>query len=61
MIFNFTQVTPLIIKLSRRALACLFISRHKVRKGVTADQHYQGNPAGGMFGQLVSKEVTRRP
>jgi hypothetical protein len=60
MTFNFNKATDLINELSRSALAWLFTKQNKSRKVVTAGQQYQGNPAGGMFGQLVSRDTTHR-
>jgi hypothetical protein len=60
MIFNFAKTTALINELNRSALAWLFTKQNKSRKVVTVGQHYQGNPAGAMFGQLVSRDTTHR-
>lgn len=61
MIFNFTKVTVIINVLSRPAFGWLFTKQNEFRKVVNVDQHYQRNPAGGMFGQLVSTDTTHRP
>ncbi len=57
MVFNFNKATALINELSRTALGWLLTRKNKSRKVV----HSRENPAGGMFGQLVSRDDTHRP
>jgi hypothetical protein len=61
MTFNFNYVTTPINQLSRAALGWLFTRQNKSHKAVTINRPYQANPAGGMFGQLVSRNETHRP
>lgn len=60
MTFNFNKATTLINELSRTALGWLITMKNKSNTVVPVDQHYQENPAGGMFGQLVSRDETHR-
>ncbi len=60
MILNLNEVTTLIAKLKRKALGWLIAMQNKSRKEVTVNRRYQENPAGGMFGLLVSSDDTRR-
>jgi hypothetical protein len=60
MTFNFNKAATLINELSRTALGRFFIKQNKSRKVVAVNQHYQENPAGGMFGQLVTRDATHR-
>jgi len=54
---TFNKSTAIIKKLSRSVFDRLFTEKNTSRKAVAADQ---GNPAGGMFGQLVSRDTTHR-
>jgi len=56
MIFDFNKATSSINELSRTALVWLFTKQNKSGK-----VRYQGNPSGGMYGQLVSRDTTHRP
>jgi hypothetical protein len=60
MTFNFNKAIALINELSRTALARLITMQNKYHKVVTINRHYQEHPAGGMFGQLVSRDETHR-
>ena len=60
MTFNFNKAANLINELSRTALGWFLIKQNKSRKVVAVDQHCQENPAGGMFGQLVTREEAHR-
>ena len=55
MLFN--KATAIIKKLSRSALVWLFARQNKFRQAVAVTPR---NPAGGMFGQLVSRDTTHR-
>lgn len=54
---TFNKATAIIKKLSHSAFGWFFTVKNTSRKAVAVDQ---GNPAGGMFGQLVSKDTTHR-
>ena len=56
MIFNLVKASTIIKKSSRLLLGWLFKPRQTVKDG----QHSQGNPAGGMFGQLVSGDAKHK-
>jgi len=60
MILNFDEVTTIITELKRMVFCWLITMQNKSRKEVTVNRHYQENPAGGMFGLLVSSDDTRR-
>ena len=57
MAFNLAKVGAIINKLGSSPLGWFFTRQNKSRKEV----HYRGNPSGGMFGQLVSRDETLRP
>lgn len=60
MTFNFNKAITLINKLSRTVLGWFLSGKNKSPRVVAVDQHCQENPAGGMFGQLVSIAETHR-
>jgi len=55
MIFN--KIAAFVKKLGRLALACIFAVKNTFHRALSVDQ---GNPAGGMFGELVSRDTTHR-
>ena len=58
MTFNSNKAAAVINKLSRTVFGWRFSRQNKSYSVVAVDQHYQENPAGGMYGQLVSRDRT---
>jgi hypothetical protein len=58
--FNFTKVTAIVNELGRPTFGWLFTKQNKSRKVVAVDQQHQGNHEVGIYGLLVSNDVTHR-
>lgn len=59
MILNFRKTTR-INKLSRQVLGWFITMQNKSRETLSDKRHCQESSAGGMFGLLVSSDVTHR-
>ena len=58
--FNLTKVTAFVSDLGRPTIARLLSKQSKFRNGAAVGNQYHGNQEVGMYGLLVSKDVTHR-
>ena len=60
MIFNFNKVITFVSKINSSILGRLCTGQNTHLGDTASDQSHQGNQAGGMFGLLVSGNVSNR-